>query len=43
MAKAISNADSAFRLDPHPSQNVPPRCLPRDMSARSRVRARAQV
>ena len=43
MAKAVCSADSAFRLDPHPSLTVPPRRLPRDMSARSRVRVRAQV
>ena len=43
MADIMNSADSAFRLDPHPSPTVPPRRLPRDMSARSRVRVRAQV
>ena len=43
MAKASFSADSAFRLDPHPSPTVPSRRLPRDMSARSRVRVQAQV
>ena len=43
MAKPINIADSASRLDPHPSLTSPRRRSRRDMTARSHVRVSAQV